>query len=187
MSIEKITGRIMQEAKDEAAALTNAAREEAEARLAEAKAQAEAIQKDLAAKAAQDAATLKERKNSVAELEARKLILGAKQEMIEKSFEEAAKQLADMPADKYLNFILGQLKGCTEGEVVLSKKDLGRIGEALGAKLAGTGLKVSRETADIAGGFIMKKGDVTVNGSLESSLDAVRKQITAQIAGVLFS
>ncbi len=187
MSIEKITGRILQEAKDEAAVLTNAAREEAEARLAEAKAQAEALTKEMAAKAAQDAATLKERKSSVAELEARKLVLGAKQEMIEKSFAEAVKELADMPADKYLEFILDQLKGYTEGEVLLSAKDQKKLGEALAKKLSGTGLTVSKETADIAGGFILKKGNISANGSLESILDTVKKQITAQIADVLFS
>ena len=186
MSIEKITARILQEAKDEAASLVSAAEKEVSDRLAEANAQAMDIAAKSNAKAKEDAETIKERKKSVAELEARKMILAAKQEMIEKSFGEAVKDLAAMPEPKYLDFLAEQLSGYEKGELILSAKDQAAIGEKLAARLP-EGITLSKETADIAGGFILRDGQVSVNGSLEAILENVKKDITAQIAVVLFS
>ena len=187
MSIEKITARILQEARDEAASLTSAAQKEAADRLAEAQAQAMEIASQMNAKAAEDAATLKERKKSVAELEARKLLLGAKQDMIEQSFGEAVKELAAMPEEDYLGFLKEQLAGYTKGEILLSAADKARIGSKLASLVSGSGLTVSEDTADIAGGFILRDGNVSVNGSLESLMEDVKKQITAKLAGILFA
>ncbi|MCD8329229.1 MAG: hypothetical protein LUC27_00845, partial [Lachnospiraceae bacterium] len=69
MSIDKITARILQEAKDEAAAVTQNAEQEAAAARKEAEKEASAIGSDTVARAVRDAAVLKARKNSVAELE----------------------------------------------------------------------------------------------------------------------
>ena len=91
-----------------------------------------------------------------------------------------------MPEGQYLDFLAEQLAGYERGEVILSAKDQAAIGEKLAARLP-KGITLSKETADIAGGFILKDGLVSVNGSLESLLDGVKKDITAQIAGVLFS
>ena len=187
MSIEKITARILQEAQAEADSLKKSAEEETAAAIAEAKAQADQIAADKAAQAVSDAAVLVERKKSVAELEARKMRLAAKQDMIEKSFTEAMKVLKAMPEADYLNFLQGQLKGFSEGEVVLNAEDKKKIGASLAKNLAGTGLTVSEETANIQGGFILKNGSVSVNGSLESILEGEKKQITAKIAQTLFS
>lgn len=186
MSIDRITARILEEAREDAAVLTNRAGKEASDLLAEASAQALEIAATMSAKAKEDAETLKERKKSVAELEARKMLLAAKQEMIEKSFGQAVEELAAMPEGQYLDFLAEQLAGYDRGEVMLSAKDRAAIGEKLAARLP-KGITLSKETADIAGGFILKDGLVSVNGSLESMLDGVKKDITAQIAGVLFS
>ena len=187
MSIENITARILQEARDEADSLVSAAQKEAADRLAQANAQAMEIAAQMSAKAKEDAATLKERKKSVAELEARKLVLAAKQERIEKSFSEAVKELADLPEADYLALLKEQLAGYTKGEILVSAKDKKRLGSKLKDLLAGTGLTLSKETADIAGGFILRDGSVSVNGSLESLLEAGKKEITAKIASVLFA
>lgn len=187
MSIENITARILKEAQDEAASMKEQARREADEALAGAKADAEKYASDMSAKAEQDAAVLKERKNSVAELESRKMRLAAKQEVIEEAFGEAEKALTQMPEDQYIDFIVSQLAGAERGEVLLSAEDKAKIGEKLAEKLSGTGLTVSEETADIAGGFILRDGKVSVNGSLKSILEAQKKQITAQVAQALFS
>ena len=72
MSIESITARILQEAKDEAEHLKKQAEAEKDTLLAKAAEEAEAVKKETAAKAVEDAKVLGERRNSVAELEARK-------------------------------------------------------------------------------------------------------------------
>ncbi len=187
MSIDKITARILKEAKDEAASQVAAAEKEASAKMAEANAKAMEIAAEMNARARDDAATLKERKKSVAELEGRKLVLGAKQEMIEKAFAQAVEELANMPEKEYIAFLREQLSGFKKGEVVLSARDLERIGKKLAPILEKAGLTLSKETADIAGGFILNEGSTSVNGSLESLLEAGKKQITSKLAEILFA
>lgn len=78
MGIENITARILQEAKDEAKKTQEAAAAQKAAMLEKAAQDAAAAEAKMAEKATEDAKVLLERRNSVAELEARKLRLAAK-------------------------------------------------------------------------------------------------------------
>ncbi|MCJ7835459.1 V-type ATP synthase subunit E family protein [Cuneatibacter sp. NSJ-177] len=189
MSIESITARILQEAKDEAEHLKKQAEAEKDTLLAKAAEEAEAVKKETAAKAVEDAKVLGERRNSVAELEARKLRLSAKQEMIDRSFEEAAAQLAGMPAAEYQAFLLGLVEPyrAEPGEILLNEKDHKAYGKALEEALKDSPLAVAEETVPIQGGMILRQGCVSLNASLEKLMETQKKQITAEIAGVLFS
>ena len=186
MSIENITARILEEAKAEAEAVLGAAREEADKLMAEVKKEAETSSAAMAKKAVNDAKILKERKSSVAELEGRKMILAAKQELIEQSFAEAKKELALLPEEEYISYLLEGLKGFEKGEVLLSGKDRAALGEKLAARLP-EGLSLSEETADIDGGFILRDGNISLNGSLEAVLNAGKKELTGKVAGILFT
>lgn len=189
MSIESITARILQEAKDEAENMKKQAESERDALLSGAAQEAETVKKQMAAKAEDDAKVLGERRNSVAELEARKLRLSAKQEMIDRSFEEAAKLLADMPAKEYQAFLLDLLAPyrTQPGEVLLNEKDRKAYGKALEEALRESPLAVAEETVPIQGGLILRQGSVSLNASLEKLMETQKKQITAEIAAVLFS
>ena len=81
--IEKITGRIAADAQAEAERVLSSAREEAAQITAKYKSQADAESADLAAKNAKAAVEREERLVSVAQMEARKVLLSAKQEMVE--------------------------------------------------------------------------------------------------------
>lgn len=187
MSIDKITARILQEAKSEADEMTQQAKQEAAAQMEAAKKQAEAIEREMAEKAVTDAAVLKERRASVAELEARKMQLAAKQEMIAKSFELALEELTKMPQETYRKFLMAHLAPYDRGEVLLNAADKERFGQAFADEIAAKGLTLAAETADISGGFILRTGKVAINASLETILETEKKQITAQIARTLFS
>ena len=125
MSVEKITARILQEAQDEAAALKAKAEAERAAMLQKAKDEAAMQTLTMQQKAQTDALLLKERRKSVAELEARKLRLSAKQEMIETAFDEAAEQLVHMDQEEYKKFLLSLLAPYYKqvGEIVLNERD----------------------------------------------------------------
>ncbi len=64
------------------------------------------------------------RKNSVAELEARKLRLAAKQEALEETFQEAAEKIAALDGSVYLDFIVKTLEPYREegGEISLNAR-----------------------------------------------------------------
>lgn len=189
MSIEKITARILQEAQDEAAALAAKAAGEQEAMLEKAKEEAAGLTLELKQKAQRDAAVLKERRKSVAELEARKLRLTSKQELIEEAFDKAAEDLANMEPAQYKEFILSLLAPYRKqvGEIILNERDKKNLSRELMLELADSPMAVAEETADIKGGFILCQGCVSINASIEKLLEQERQEITAQIADTLFS
>lgn len=143
----------------------------------------------MAKKAEEDAEILLERRNSVAELEARKMRLALKQDVIEETFMEALAQIEAMEPEMYMDFLLRHLLPYREegGIVSLNERDGAALKGKLADALKDTKLTVGEEKANIRGGFILKQGNVFVNGSLEKILETEKKQITAQIAGILFN
>ena len=188
MGIENITARILQEAKDEAKKTQEAAAAQKAAMLEKAAQDAAAAEAKMAEKATEDAKVLLERRNSVAELEARKLRLAAKQEALEETFQEAAEKIAALDGSVYLDFIVKTLEPYREegGEISLNARDYANLKDSLEKALAGSKLTVGAEQANIAGGFILKQGKVYVNASLEKILETEKKQMTGEVAGILF-
>ena len=188
MGIENITARILQEAKDEAKKTQEAAAAQKAAMLEKAAQDAAAAEAKMAEKATEDAKVLLERRNSVAELEARKLRLAAKQEALEETFQEAAEKIAALDGSVYLDFIVKTLEPYREegGEISQNARDYANLKDSLEKALAGSKLTVGAEQANIAGGFILKQGKVYVNASLEKILETEKKQMTGEVAGILF-
>jgi len=189
MSIENITARILREAQEEADAMKAKAESEKETILQEARAQSEEIASKSSARALRDAQILKERRHSVAELEARKLRLAAKQEMIDESFSESMKEFASMDPEQYTAFLLKQLEPfkAQKGEILLNARDKSAVSTKLSEGLAGSPLTIGDETVPIQGGFILRQGAISMNASLEKFMENEKKEITAQIADILFS
>ena len=195
--LDKITERILSEA-----------RADADAVIAEAKGQAEEIMKDYGAQASQafeanlaqgklDAESNADRKSRTARLQAKKDILSTKQELIDKAYAVAQEQLLAMSGDEYVRFLAD--KACRASisgteQIVLNEKDKAGIGEkvvaAANAKLAAAGktaeMTLSGETADILGGLFLKRGDISVNCSIETLLSIGREDLDARVAGILF-
>lgn len=189
MGIENITARILQEAKDEALKTQEAAAAQKAALLDKAAQEAAMAEAKMSAKAQEDAKILIERRNSVAELEARKMRLAVKQEVIEEIFAEAMVKVETMDTDAYAEFILRHLVPyCEEGGVIaLNERDYKNVRGLLEKELVNTKLSIGEEKADIRGGFILKQGNVFVNASLEKILESEKKQITALVAEILFN
>ena len=135
--IEKITGRIAADAQAEAERVLSSAREEAAKITAKYKAQADAEAADLAAKNAKAAVEREERLVSVAQMEARKVQLAAKQEMVEKTYALALEKLCAIPEEQYtqvLADLLVQASSTGREEAVFSAGDRDRVGKAAVAR-----------------------------------------------------
>lgn len=186
MSIESITKRIEDEARAYAQQQTAAAESDKNDILADARKQAESISADAKARADKDSKILVERRESVAGLESRKMQLKAKQEVIAESFDQALQKLLSMPESDYLGFMSAQLKPFESqgGEIMLNAADNKKYASKLSAA---TGkLTLSKDIADIKGGFILKQGDITINCSIEKLLEDKKEEMMADIAGKLF-
>ena len=191
--IEKITARIAADAE----AANSAVREESAKRIAEIRAEYEKKAQEEAAavlrtgeKEAKQQASRIERN---AQLESKREILAVKQEMVSKAFELAKSKFAQMPQAEYVAYLSRQVVSCCSGDaqLVLNAADKAAYGGQLevlcNVLLKGKGsVTVAEETADIIGGFILKQGDVEVNGTIDILLELIRGELAAQVAQVLF-
>ena len=131
--IEKITQRITADAQAEIDRVLGAAREEAARITARMTAEADAVAAELAAKNEKSAAEHEERLVSAAQMEARKVQLAAKQEMLEKAYECALEKLCAMPAEQYTAVLAAlMVKASSTGteSVIFSAEDREKVGKA---------------------------------------------------------
>ena len=190
--IEKITRRIQEDSQAEIDRILNEAQAEA-ARIADKyRAQADAESAVLAAKNEKAAVEREERLVSVAQMEARKVQLAAKQEMVEKVYELALEKLCAMPDTQYTQVVASLLVQAApegRGEVIFSPEESKRIGKEAVApaneKLNGK-LILSEETRSIKGGFILKNGNVEVNCTFDTLIRLQKAETTGLVAKKLF-
>lgn len=192
MSIENITQKILGEANSIAeVSLKNAENRSSEI-ISQAKQKADEIINELAKKAKIEAEVLRNRKVSAGELQERKMILGAKQDAIKKSFDVALEKLSSMSEENYIKFLVNEILDNTncEGEIILNELDKAKIGQKLvdtvNDKLNKKNVVLSNKTVQTRGGFILKNGDIEVNSTFEALLGSIREGLTFEVANVLF-
>lgn len=191
MSVDNITASILSEAEKIAQASLKEAESTREEIINSAIKEAETIKRNAEEKALKDAESLKSRKVSAAELQSRKMVLGAKQDAIKKSYKAAINKLKSMPEDEYINFMLNAIiKVPYSGAIILNKKDREKIGEklveALNEKTKSNKFSLSDETVDASGGFVLRSGAIEINNTFETILDAIKDELTNDIANALF-
>ena len=191
--IEKITQRIASDAQAEVDRILGDARDEAGRIAANYRAQADAEAAELAAKNEKAAAEREERLVSAAQMEARKVQLAAKQEMLEKAYIQALDKLCALPEEQYVAILADLLvKASSNGkeEAVFSQEDRERVGEAAVAKaneLSGKQLRLSEESLPIRGGFILKDKNVEVNCTFETLVRLQKAETAGAVVKTLFA
>jgi len=192
MSIEHITAKILDDANEYANDILSKARQEAEEIADKAKKEAEEIEKLTYEQAVTDGAVIKHRKNSVAELEARKKRLAAKQTAVANAVLASVNHLANMKSDEYTAFLAGKVAeiGVKEGQLILNAKDKATIGDELvnsaNRLLKDGNLTLSESTMNAKGGFVLKCGALEINSSLEIMVNSLKETVTSDIVTALF-
>jgi len=193
MALDDILRKIESDAKQDASALVDDGRREADAVLAAARARAEAERARLESIAAQRADEERNRIVTLAKLSARRDLLAEKQRLIERVFDETHKRLAAMPADAYRQFIKSALLSSVEtgDEEVVIGEDESRIDQAFlddvsRAIRGGAKLVLSSERRRIDGGFILKRGKTETNSTLATIIRAAREEYESEVAAILF-
>ena len=152
---------------------------------------------DILDKAGKAAEEKKRRILSMAQLENRKALLQAKQQIIDEVFEKAKAKLKKMPDDKYRGLIAEMLKKSVitgNEEVVISGNDKDRISPEFLAEINKTlkdlgkqgNLKISKTPGQMIGGFILKSEDLEVNNTFDSLINMEREELETEIAKILF-
>lgn len=192
MSIEKITSAIIDEAKAECEQILNAAQTRNRGVISQLEKRIK-IETEVAVKDAQEEREkIISRRKSVAEIDGKKIILTKKQELINQCFDEAVAHIVSMDEDKYIEFLAaaGKSSGITEGSLIFNDKDKASIGQkvadALNKAVPGGNFSVSEETRKIKGGYMLQKGQVYINNSVEAMVEDRRRELTSEVAAILF-
>ena len=173
-------------------------------RLDEAKSRAEAVKKeaedsvkdecrDIEERGRKSAEDTVSRAESAAALLKRKAVLAEKQTVIAEVFDEAEQKLISLPDAQYIDTITKiAVKNALneEGTIIFSASDKKRLPSGfeadLNSRLKGGKLKVSDDTIDAAGGFILSYGGVEQNCTFKALIDAEREKLTDKVSKVLF-
>jgi len=196
MEAEKVTEKILAEAKDEAQKMKKQAREKQaaeQAKLDEEISEFEKQTKNIAEKAAKDEQShiLAAQRMALA-----KQLLAEKRKILDEVFEKAHQQLHKLPDDRYQDLITKLLLDAVETgeeEVIIDKNEkridqqlINKVNEQLSAGKKGN-LKLSDEKDDIGAGFILKRNKIKTNVAFDVLLDNVRKNLEIDLAKEIFS
>lgn len=171
----------------------------------EAESQAEAVRKDaetrtkndcsaIRAEAEKEAAGASARAASAAELQRKRLVLSAKQEMISSALEKALSAAEALPQKEYFEAVVRMAAHSAhlgKGELRLNRGDLQRVPEGFGDTLNaalpnGSSLEISSEAAQVEGGFLLVYGGVEENCTFSAVLAAKEDMLRDRVREILF-
>ena len=189
-SSEKILAGIAEEAKAQADKINSDAEKQAADIIAAAREEAESEAEKIKAEAEKKAELIINSGKSSAELLKRDMALNCRRELIEKALNVVADTVNAYSDKDYFDFLLTLIKKEKlngEGEVYLSVKDKARDTAPFKSELEALGLTLSDTFADINGGFILKYGDIQINGELSALIHEKRDVLTDELNKALFN
>ncbi len=189
--LERITSRIEAEAKAEVDGVLEAGKAETTRIIDTWRSRIDAETRALTEKNEKAAQEREERLKSAAEMDARKTILAAKQEMVEQAYALALDKLCKLGGEKKIDLLaslLARASSTGTEEAIFSKADQGDGAKAVEKANAASGkhLTLSKETAPIRGGFILRDRNVEVNCSFETLVRLQKTETAGAVAKLLF-
>ncbi len=196
--IEKITARIQEDAQQEIDAVLSEAKTQADGVTARYAAEAKQAAADILEKGERSAEECRQRLNSTAQMDAKKLELSTKQDLLDKAFTLALEKLNQLPEKEYID-LLAQLavKASVSGseQLIFPAADRARYGVTVATKanelLKKVGkpaaLTLSEETRAFKGGLLVCDGDVEVNCTFETLVRLARSETVGEVTAVLFA
>ena len=150
------------------------------------------IQDSYAARLGREEPEVLRRREIVAELDARRVDLGVRQQLMGEAFEAALKQMTEMAPDKYVKFADSLMAQAvvTGKEVVFVGKNEKHLDQRwLDGYNAShnTSLTLSAERLPISGGFVLRNDRIDTNCSWEMLIADSRADIETEVVKRLFA
>lgn len=189
-SSEKILAGIAEESKAQADKINSDAEKQAADIIAAAREEAESEAEKIKAEAEKKAELIINSGKSSAELLKRDTALNCRRGLIEKALITVADTVNAYSDKDYFDFLLTLIKKEKlngKGEVYLSVKDKARDTASFKSELEALGFTLSDNFADINGGFILKYGDIQINGELSALIHEKRDVLTDELNKALFN
>jgi V/A-type H+-transporting ATPase subunit E len=201
MGLEELKHQIISEANKRAEEIKGIAELKANEIIKEAEERARKFREESLRKAEEEFKAIKARTVGEANLEARNLVLAAKQELIASVIKKALIEISAMSDREYLEFLERQLLALTSEEfkgkytIEFSEKDRKRVTknwlENIEKKLITKNPALKLELnenfrSDLTSGFIVKTSEVEINNSLEAIVKFKIDSIEQEVAKILF-
>lgn len=196
MEAEQVVEKILADAKAEADKIKKQADDQDAAEQAKLTEQLDEYKKQteiLAQKAGEDE---KSHILAAARMDIAKQFLAEKRKILDEVFEQARRQLQNLPDEEYRALIKKLILDAVEtgDEEVVVDTNEGRIDQEFIKEInreLGPGyksdLRLSDERQDLVAGFILKRGKIKTNVSIEVLLGQARKELEIELAKELFS
>lgn len=197
MGAEKIIEKIIADAEEKAREITSGAQAEAGRIVAAAnEAAAEKKEKSLA-EGENEAALTKQRIVSSAHMEAKKLLLQARQDLLSEAFAAALNKIQNMDNaqfERLMTDLMVNLIETGDETVIINEADKKRlspdflyyVNRTVAKEQVPCNVTMSDEARDIPSGFILKRGDVEINATFEALLRQKKDALSAEVVKILF-
>lgn len=194
---DKLKKKIIYEATEQAERVMDEARSRAAEIVREGEKKAAGRKEEILKAANAQAEERRRRALTIAGLDARKKILGAKEQLIEDTFAQALSRLSKMDKSACQEMVLPLLLEAAQRgteEIIVSPRHreyfdasfMQKVNRALAEQGKEGRLFLSEETRRMEGGFILRSGELEVNNSFDSILRMQRDQLEPDVAAVLF-
>ncbi len=196
MAIEDILRQIENDARAQGDALLSNAGAEAGSIHEKAVRQAEELRAEETLKAQERAEEHAARIETLAGLELRKDVLRQKKDIIDDAFARAEKEIASLPPDEYRAFLKPIILDAVESGNEELIPPAGRREDftpefirSLNEEITPSGgaLKLSEDSGNFSGGFILREGKKEMNLTLKSLITSGRDRLEPQVAKILFT
>lgn len=196
MNAEQVVNKILTEAKAKAEKIVNKAKQRADEMIAETKAEMAQYDKQSQQLAQEAARDKRERMLAGARMANAKQLLAARVDILDGVFTQAKEQVRAMPDDQYLALMKNLLKNAVEtgdeemivgrDETRLNHDFLKQVNRELGPGFQGN-LRLSECRGEFSGGFILSRGKIRVNATIDVLVDQVRQTLEPELIEDLFS
>ena len=195
MDAENVVAKILADARAEGEKIKRQAQEKQAAEQAKLDEQLAQYNKQTDALAQKAAEAEKSHLLAAARMQIAKELLTEKRKILDEVFEQARRQLLNLPDRQYRQVIAGLMVRAVEtgNEEVVVDKNEKRIDQELvnqvNQRLAGQNkgnLRLSEQRQELGGGFILKRGKIRTNVSFEVLLNQARKELEIELAKELF-
>jgi V/A-type H+-transporting ATPase subunit E len=196
MEAEQVIEKILAEAEAEAGKIREKAREKEAAEQAQIDEQLAEYKKQTEVLSQKAAESKKLHLLATARMQIAKNFLSEKRKILDGVFTQAREQIINLPDDQYRQLITNLMLNAVESgdeEVIIDKNEgridqqlIDRVNERLRSNNSKGNLKLSDKRQNIGGGFILKRGKIKNNVSLDVLLAQGRRDLEIELAKELF-
>ena len=195
MDAEQVIKKILSEANNEAAKIKAEADEKQAAEQSKLAEQLSEYKKQSGILAKKAAEEKKEHLLAAARMDIAKEYLAAKRKILDEVFEKAQEQMQNLRDDEYIRLMTKLMLNAVETgdeEVIVDKNEkridqkfIKHINRELGPGFKGN-LRLADEKQNLGAGFILRRGKIKTNVSLDVLLERAQKELEIELAKELF-